>query len=95
LLETQEDILAHPQVWNQAKFLEDHTDSRLDRVVCIVDFQWLAVKQDFARIAPHNTAQNLDQGALSGAILSDEPVNLTPVAVKVSGVERNDTSESL
>ena len=73
---TYENVLGDRQVGEQAWLLVDDGDTERARLCRPVEQHRLAVEQDLARIGLVDTGEHLDDRALSGPILADEPMDL-------------------
>ena len=84
LLVAKENIGGHRQMPAQHHLLVHRVDAVVDRFLRRIEIDWLAIPVDFARAAPDDPGQQLDQCRFAGAVFTDDGVDL----VKVEGQRR-------
>ena len=92
---SQEDILRHGEVLDQGQLLEHRRDLVGLGVLGTVDVDLLPLHVDVAAVPGGDAADDLDHGALSGAVFADEHMGLAPIALHLGVVECHDAAEPL
>ena len=77
-LVAEHDVLGHGEHRHQLEVLVDHADAAADGVAGVVQVDDLAVDQDLALVGLVQPEQHLDQRALAGAVLAEQPEDLAP-----------------
>ena len=91
----QEDVLRHGEVLDQGQLLEHRRDLVGLGILGTVDVDLLPFHVDVAAVPGGDAADDLDHGALSGAVFADEHMGLAPVALHLGVVECHDAAEPL
>ncbi len=93
--QTEHGILNHGKAPHQHEFLVHHADAKRDGIFRAGDFDRLAVDQDRSGIHGMESVENLHQGALAGAVLPQQSVDLACFDGQVNIVVGHDSGESL
>ena len=76
-VDAERDVFEHGQRLEQREMLEHHADAEFSRRARVGDFNRLAVPKHLARIGGKYAVDHLDQCRFSGAVFSEQRVNLT------------------
>ena len=91
----QEDIFRHGQVWAEAQLLVNRGNADRFGLVGCQSLIWNAVEGDRARIRLMHPGNQIDPGALAGAVFAHEGVDLTRINIEAHPVEHHIASERL
>ena len=91
----QEDVLGNREVRKQPRLLVDDGDPELARTRWSGDLDSGAVKRDLAGVGLVDAGQDLDEGALAGAVFADEGVDLGRQQRQGNAVQRLGGAEAL
>ena len=94
-LAPEPDILLDCQVGDKRQLLEHGGDALRLRGAWIDGTKRLTLEYDGALIRPDRARQDLDEGALAGAILADQCMDLARRRAELSMRERGDAAEAL
>ncbi len=75
-LETEDDVLCHRENWHQHEVLVDHADAPPDRFSRVSKAHRVTVDTYLARVGVEQAEQDVHEGALAGAVLPQETVDL-------------------
>ena len=76
-VQTQPDVLGHGDGAKQAEVLKHHGDTQSPRLLRVADLHRLAVEQDAAGVGLDRTVDDLHQGRLTGAVLTQNRMDFT------------------
>ena len=91
----EQDVLGHRQHRHQHEVLVDHADAAPDGVVRAGDLDCLAVEQDLAGIGHGQAVEDVHEGALAGAVLAEQGVDLPLADLEVDAVVGHDPGVAL
>jgi hypothetical protein len=94
-LASDEDVLGNRKVREHGRMLVDHRDTVTLRVARPADRDLLALEQDPAAIGLVDTAQDLDQRALAGAVLAGKRVHAPGMQAKINVAQHLDRAKPL
>jgi hypothetical protein len=94
-LAVEVEVGPHAQRLDQAQVLEDRLDADSTSVVGVVDGGLVAVHLDHARVGSDQTGDALDQRALAGAVVTEQPEDLASAHEERHVVERPHWAEAL
>ena len=94
-VQAEHSVLNHGKAPHQHEFLVHHANAKRDGIFRAVDCDRLAVDQDRSGIHGMESVENLHQGALAGAVLSQQGVNLARFDGEVNIVVGHDSGKSL
>src|SRR5262249_36554698 len=95
LFSPQEEVPGRIEVVGEGEILIDGLDPEQPRFPRIGDRHALAVEQQLAGVRLVNARDDLDQGRLPGAVVSDDGVHLVWSQREIGTPERNDAAEVL
>ena len=87
-IQTQEHVLGDGLRRHEREVLMDHPQPGRDRVARRAEGHRLAVHEDLAAVRPIQPGQHVHQGALAGAVLAQEGVDLAGAQVEIDVVVR-------
>ena len=76
-LEAEDDVLGHGEDRDQHEVLVDHADAPPDGIAGVGEAHRFAVDADLAGIGVQQAEQDVHEGGLAGAVLSQKTVDLT------------------
>jgi hypothetical protein len=88
-----EEIRGHGKIGNEAQLLEDGPDAGSPGIPGRAQMKWPAEERHGPVVGLDGAGQDLHQRALPGAILTDEPVDQSPVAGEARAPQRLNASE--
>ena len=94
-LVAQEQVQVHRELRDQRKVLVDGLDPVCAGVLDRVEADALAADEHLARVLLVEAAQDLDEGALAGSVVSDEPEHLALAQREVDAAENDERAEAL
>ena len=94
-LPAHEHVLGDREVRHQVQLLVDHADAEVERGPRVGDLDRLALEADLAAIGLVDAGQDLHEGRLAGAVLTDERVDLPRSQLEGRIDERADAREFL
>ena len=86
------DVLLDGQVGDQRQLLEHGGDAAFARLVGVGGAKLLAVDQDGAAVVADRAGQDLDEGALAGAVLAEQRVDLAGAGGELGFAQRDDAA---
>jgi hypothetical protein len=89
-LVAESEVLGDAQRADKAQFLVDHRHATFEGVGRAPEADALAVEKNLAAIGPDRAAEDAHQGALAGAVLAAEGVDLAPPAIEIDAAEGAD-----
>ena len=95
LVEPEQDVLGDRLRGDQREVLMDHPEPGRDRVARRTEGDGRPVEQDLAGIRPVEPGQDVHQGALAGAVLAEQCVDLARAQVEVNLVVGDDAGKGL
>ena len=90
---SDENVLRHGEVAYHIEFLMDDDDSRLLRVMRIVEFDFLSLEDDRSGILRIDAGQNLHESGFPGSVLAHQRMYLSALQRKIDMIQRVDTGE--
>ena len=91
----QHHVLGHRERLDEAEVLVHHADPGRDPVPRGVEGDRSPVDLQLAFVCAVEAGEDVREGALAGAVLAEQGVNLTPERLEVDAVVGNDSRESL
>ena len=92
---TEDDVLRDGERLDEAEVLMHHPDPRVERVPRRGERDRLPEELELALVGVVEPDQDVREGALAGAVLAEQGVNLAGARLEVDGVVRDDTGEAL
>ena len=89
------DVVCDIQELLDVQLLVNAGDACLDRFLGGVEMHFLPVHDDLALVRLVNARKGLDQCGLAGAVLSDQPEDLSRLHVEIHLIESDDTRKCL
>src|SRR5690606_11947081 len=93
--EAEGDVLRHGQRLEQREVLEHHADAEAARLGGTADMHRRAGPADLARIRLQHAVDDLDQGALAGAVLAEQGMDLARADGEIDTVVRKAAGKGL
>jgi hypothetical protein len=90
-----EHVLGHGKLGEVGELLVDHVDAQPQGVFGVADAHRLAVDQDPAFVQGVDPAEHAHQGALAGAVLPDDGVDLPLAQLEVNARQGDRAAEGL
>src|SRR5262249_21922862 len=80
------DILGHRHRIKEREVLENHADTELTRVARLSHNDGTPLPEDMSRVGLQQPIEHLDQGRLSGAVLTEQGMHLTHTHSKIDPI---------
>ena len=94
-LDPEHDVLGDGHHRDQHEVLVDHPDPGSDRVSCRRELDPLAVQEELSGIGPVQAVEDVHQGRLAGAVLTEQRVHLTAAHIQIDVVVGHGARELL
>src|SRR6185295_9531777 len=94
-LAAEEDIFGHVQIVENIEFLVYEPDASVDRIGDRPDRNLMSFDSDLASVRLIDSAQNLHQSGLAGAVLSGESDDLSGADLEIHAIKRDHAREEL
>ena len=91
----EHDVLCHGEGLDEAEVLVDHADARIERVARRMELDRLAVELDRALVGAVETGEDVREGCLPGAVLTEQRVHLPRRRLEVDPLVRDNAGEPL
>ncbi|VXC58266.1 hypothetical protein HALO98_70574 [Vreelandella titanicae] len=78
----KEDIIHGVQIGDQAEFLEDDTDARVEGVLVAMEIAYLAIDVDLTFILSVDAAENFHQSRLAGPVFAKQSMHLASMDIE-------------
>jgi hypothetical protein len=86
----QDDVLGDSEDWDEHEVLMDHSNARGKRIARLINSDWFSIDENFTRVRSKKSVEDIHEGGLTCAILTQNCVNLAITYLEVNMVICNE-----